>query len=275
MKRFYACLEAGEEYSDDAWREWQTKHPSLLQEGPPAPSSQPQQGAGNGRGYGRGGGGGRGNCFKCGGLSLHIVSAVYRPSPLCFYMMDHTTRAVNIRVPVSSLQMVISEVYVSLVAGKASQCSLPTCDSKQAGPKIAHCIELVIAGAEKQGTGRAHAQAQAGAPTTAAVRNSPSRTIPAARRSPPGHGRPAARAWPVPAPGAAAASRRTFPFRTPGRDRNRPLPLRRPAAALPFGMATATSVADRVTGPANAQSHDHVLQSRGFVLCCSCSRSML
>ncbi|CAL8463664.1 g3198 [Coccomyxa elongata] len=69
VKRFYACLEAGEEYSDDAWREWQTKLPSLLQEGPPAPSSQPEQGAANGRGYGRrggGGGGGRGNCFKCG-----------------------------------------------------------------------------------------------------------------------------------------------------------------------------------------------------------------
>jgi len=65
VKRFYACLEAKEDYSDDAWRAWQTSHPSVLQDGPPSATQQltAWQGGRAGRG-GRSGGGG-GGCFKC------------------------------------------------------------------------------------------------------------------------------------------------------------------------------------------------------------------
>lgn len=86
MKKFYQCLAAGEEYSDDAWRLWQTKHPSQLQDGPPQGSSQAQEGAygygRGGRGGSRGGGGGgagRGNCFKC---AVHPLSAPFHAN--CF-----------------------------------------------------------------------------------------------------------------------------------------------------------------------------------------------
>ncbi len=82
VKKFYQCLAVGEEYSDDAWRQWQTKHPSQLLDGPPQMGSQGQDGYGRGGrggyrggGGGGGGGGGRGSCFKCGrGLFCAAIS---------------------------------------------------------------------------------------------------------------------------------------------------------------------------------------------------------
>ena len=65
--RFYNCIQTGQRYEDDAWRQWTAcngsdKEAAQLQTMPPP--QQPQEGAGGHAGGGRNGGD---TCFKCGG----------------------------------------------------------------------------------------------------------------------------------------------------------------------------------------------------------------